>query len=73
MNHDRIKGRWRRISGALRESCGRLISDSGMVDEGLRLQRVGRAQERYGVNKEQARRQLNEFARRNRRWNISGR
>jgi uncharacterized protein YjbJ (UPF0337 family) len=44
-----------------------------MVDEGLRLQRVGRAQERYGVNKEQARRQLNEFARRNRRWNISGR
>lgn len=73
MDHDRLKGMWKLISGAVRESWGRMISDPRMVDEGRRLRRAGRVQERYGRNKELARRQLDEFVRRNRRWDIAGR
>lgn len=72
MNHDRITGRWKLVHGALRESWGRLIADPRMVDEGRRMQRAGRAQERYGFNKEVAQQQFNDFVRRNRRWNIPG-
>jgi len=72
MDHDRLKGRWELVSGALRESWGKLIADTRMVDEGRRMQRAGRSQERYGHNKEQARQQLDEFMRRNRRWNVTG-
>lgn len=73
MDHDRLKGKWKLIGGAVRENWGRLISDPQAVDEGRRLQRAGRAQVRYGLNKEQARHQLDEFVRRNRRWHIAGR
>lgn len=73
MEHDRFKGRWKFVGGVIRESWGRLISDPDVADEGRRLQRAGRVQERQGRNKEQARRQLDEFMRRNRRWHISGR
>lgn len=73
MDHDRLKGRWKLLRGAVRESWGRLISDPRVVDEARRLQRAGRAQERYGFNKEQAQHQLEEFVQRNRHWRLPGR
>lgn len=72
MDHDRLKGRWKLVSGVMRESWGRLISHPRLVDEGRRMQQEGRAQERYGLNKEQAQQQLDEFLQRNRRWNVTG-
>ncbi len=72
MDHDRFKGKWKLVSGVMRESWGRLISHPRLVDEGRRMQQAGRAQERYGLNKERAQQQLDEFLQRNRRWNVTG-
>ncbi len=73
MNDERIAGKWRQFSGALRECWGKLTGNRRRIDEGKRDQLAGRALERYGVNKELAQRQLDEFVQRNRRWNITSR
>lgn len=49
------------------------MADRRCIDEGRRDQLAGRAQELYGVNKEQSQRELREFLYRNRRWDISSR
>lgn len=73
MNHDRIRGKWKQLGGSVRERWGELIADQRWVDEGRRGQSAGRAQELYGVNKEESQRALREFWHRNRRWNVPGR
>lgn len=73
MNHDRINGKWKQFSGAVRVRWGEWIADQRCVDEGRRDQTAGRAQELYGINKEESQRALKEFWHRNRRWDVSGR
>lgn len=73
MNRERIKGKWKQFSGALREYWGELIADRRCVDDAKRDQCAGRAQELYGVNKEESQRELRDFLHRNRRWDISSR
>jgi uncharacterized protein YjbJ (UPF0337 family) len=73
MNRERIAGKWKQFSGALRERWGKLIADRRCVDEGRHDQSAGRAQELYGVNKEKSQRELREFLYRNRRWDIPSR
>ncbi len=73
MNQDRIEGKWKQLSGALRERWGEMIADRRAVAEGRRDQSAGRAQELYGVNKEKTQRALKEFWHRNRRWDTSSR
>ncbi len=73
MNRERIAGKWQQFSGALRERWGKLTADRRFIDAGKRDQAAGRAQELYGVNKEQSQRALREFLYRNRRWDIPSR
>lgn len=73
MNHERIEGKWRQFSGAVRECWGKLTADPRCVDKGRREQSDGRALELYGVNKERSQRELSEFLYRNRRWDIPSR
>jgi len=65
MNRDRIEGRWKQLSGKLREQWGYLTSDRLSVVAGRHDQLAGKAQARYGIRKEEARRQLKDFQRRN--------
>jgi len=58
MNHDRIAGNWKQVSGKVREQWGKLTDDDLTVVEGKRDQLVGRIQERYGVAKEHAEAQV---------------
>ena len=61
MNHDRIEGRWRQIKGKVKEQWGKLTDDDLDVIAGRREQLLGRIQQRHGVAREEADRQVRAF------------
>ena len=65
MNPDRIEGRWKQIKGKVREQWGRLTDDDLDVIAGRRDQLLGRIQQRHGLAKDEAQRQLKDWERRN--------
>ena len=66
MNQDRFEGNWRQFGGKVKEQWGRLTNDPQREFAGRRDQLAGRTQERYGISKEEAARQLKDFLDRNR-------
>jgi uncharacterized protein YjbJ (UPF0337 family) len=64
MNWDRIEGHWKLVSGKAKEKWGKLTDDDIDVVAGRRDQLAGKIQERYGVAKEEAEKQLAEWQRR---------
>lgn len=65
MNHDRIEGNWKQFKGKLKERWGKLTDDDIDVISGKRDQLLGRIQERHGIAKEEASRQVDAFSRKN--------
>ncbi len=61
MNWDRIAGNWKQAKGKFREKWGKLTDDDLDVIEGKREQLAGRLQSAYGIAKDEAERQINEF------------
>ncbi|ADE14726.1 CsbD family protein [Nitrosococcus halophilus Nc 4] len=61
INWDQIKGNWKQFSGKIRQQWGQLTDDE--IDEiaGNRDILVGKLQERYGIGREEAERQLEDF------------
>lgn len=64
MNWDQIEGNWKIARGNVRERWGELTDDDLDVIAGKRDQLVGRLQKAYGVAREEAERQVNDFAKR---------
>jgi len=64
MNWDQVAGNWKQMMGKAKEQWGRLTDDDPALIDGKRDQLVGRIQERYGIEKEAAERQLREWERR---------
>lgn len=64
MNWDRIEGNWKQMKGQAQEHWGKLTDDDIDTAAGKREQLVGRVQERYGIEKDEAERQVDEFANR---------
>jgi len=62
MNWDQIKGNCKQMTGSVKENWGDLTDDDVTQAEGNREQLVGRIQERYGIEKAEAERQVDEFA-----------
>jgi uncharacterized protein YjbJ (UPF0337 family) len=62
MNWDQVKGNWKQFTGKVRERWGKLTDDDMAMVEGRRDQLAGRLQERYGIAKEQAESEIDEFA-----------
>lgn len=58
MNQDRIQGRWRQIKGKVKEQWGRLTEDDLDVIAGRREQLLGRIQQRHGLARDEADRQV---------------
>lgn len=71
MNQDRYFGILRQFVGVVKERWGRLTDNPGVASAGARDQRAGKMQERYGVSKDMAAREFNEFLERNREWDPS--
>ena len=61
MNWDQIKGDWKTFKGKVREQWGELTDDDVDVIGGQKDQLVGQLQKRYGIAKEEAQRQVQEF------------
>jgi uncharacterized protein YjbJ (UPF0337 family) len=63
MNWDTIKGNWKQAQGSVKEQWGKLTDDDLTVIDGKRDQLVGRIQERYGIAKDEADRQISAWER----------
>src|SRR5205814_4419556 len=61
MNWDKIEGSWKQFKGKLREQWGRLTEDDVTVIEGKRDKLVGKIQERYGITRDEADREVREW------------
>lgn len=70
MNLDRLEGSWKQLGGHVKEQWGRLTNDARCESAGNCARREGAMQERYGVSKEEAARQLKAFRARNRHWDL---
>jgi uncharacterized protein YjbJ (UPF0337 family) len=58
MNWDQARGQWTQMKGAVRKQWGKLTDDDLDVIHGERERLVGKIQERYGIEKEEAERQV---------------
>jgi uncharacterized protein YjbJ (UPF0337 family) len=61
MNWDQIEGKWKQFKGSFKEKWGKLTDDDLNVIAGKRDQLVGRIQERYGIKREEAQREVDAF------------
>jgi uncharacterized protein YjbJ (UPF0337 family) len=63
MNWDRVEGNWKQLKGNVKERWGKLTDDDLNTLSGKKDQLVGRIQERYGIARDEAERQADEWAR----------
>ena len=68
MNQDRIEGNWKQFKGKVKEQWGKLTDDDLDVIAGKRDQLLGRIQERHGLARNEAERQVDAFERSNPDW-----
>ncbi|WP_295317401.1 CsbD family protein [Roseobacter sp.] len=61
MNFDVIKGNWNQMRGEVQSEWGKLTDDEVAETEGDARQLLGLIQERYGLAKDEAERQMNDF------------
>jgi uncharacterized protein YjbJ (UPF0337 family) len=61
MNWDQIKGNWTKAKGKLRQQWGKLTDDDITLIDGKREELAGRLQERYGYQKEQAEKEIDNW------------
>ncbi len=62
MNWDRIEGNWKQLKGSVQAKWGDLTDDEVDQAAGNREKLVGKVQEKYGIAKDEAERQVDEFA-----------
>jgi uncharacterized protein YjbJ (UPF0337 family) len=59
---DQIEGGWKQFQGEVRTAWGKLTDDDLEQVKGKRDVLAGKIQERYGIAKEEANRQIDEWA-----------
>lgn len=65
MNWNIIEGNWKQFKGTVKQQWGKLTDDHLDVIGGKREHLAGKIQEAYGVNKDEAEKQIAEFEERN--------
>ena len=63
MNSDVFKGKWHQLKGDMKSRWGKLTDDDLDYIGGKKDQLVGRIQERYGIQRDQAEREVDEWNR----------
>lgn len=61
MNWDQIQGQWKQLSGRVKAKWGKLTDDDLTTISGKRDELAGVLQTRYGLAKEQAEKELDDF------------
>jgi uncharacterized protein YjbJ (UPF0337 family) len=58
MNEDVLKGKWLQLKGQIKQQWGKLTDDDLDQVDGQKDQLIGKIQERYGIARDEASRQL---------------
>ena len=61
MNWDQVEGTWKQMKGSVRETWGKLTDDDFELIAGKKDKLVGQVQERYGIAKDEAERQVSDW------------
>jgi uncharacterized protein YjbJ (UPF0337 family) len=61
MNRDILQGKWAQMKGSVRTKWGKLTDDDITEIQGEAEKMIGKLQERYGYNREQAEKELDDF------------
>jgi len=61
MNQDRIAGQWKQLAGRIKSQWARLTDDDVKRAEGSSEYLAGKIQERYGIARDLAEKQVREF------------
>ena len=61
MNSDQLKGQWKQAKGAVKEKLANITDDDLLAIEGNQDQLIGKIQERYGITREVAEKQVKEW------------
>jgi uncharacterized protein YjbJ (UPF0337 family) len=63
MNSDQFEGKWKQLKGQVKQRWGKLTDDDVTALSGKKDELVGKIQERYGITREQAEREADQWAR----------
>ncbi|MGN6454084.1 MAG: CsbD family protein [Steroidobacteraceae bacterium] len=63
MDWNRVEGNWKQLKGRAKQQWGKLTDDDLTASNGRRDELAGKVQERYGIAKDVARKQVDEWAR----------
>jgi uncharacterized protein YjbJ (UPF0337 family) len=63
MNEDTLKGQWTQLKGKVREQWGKLTDDDVDQIQGRAEQLIGQLQNRYGIARDEAERQVDAWVR----------
>lgn len=61
VNKDTIQGQWKQLSGQIKQKWGKLTDDDLKVAEGSSEYLAGKIQQRYGIARDEAERQVHQF------------
>jgi uncharacterized protein YjbJ (UPF0337 family) len=61
MNSDQLKGKWKQMKGSVKERWGKLTDGDLDVVDGQSDQLIGKIQERYGIARQEAQKQVDEW------------
>jgi uncharacterized protein YjbJ (UPF0337 family) len=64
MNQDQFAGQWKQFKGKVKQQWGKLTDDDLTVIEGNQDELIGKVQERYGIERKEAERQVHDFVNR---------
>ncbi|HEY9021036.1 MAG: CsbD family protein [Paracoccaceae bacterium] len=62
MNWDIIEGKWKQFTGSAKENWGKLTDDDLDQASGKRDQLIGKIQEKYGIARDEAEKQVDEWS-----------
>ncbi len=62
MDWNRVAGNWKQAKGKVKEQWGKLTDDDLTFIDGKREQLEGRIQERYGIQRDLVRKQIDDWA-----------
>jgi uncharacterized protein YjbJ (UPF0337 family) len=61
MDWDRVQGSWKQLEGKIKAKWGKLTADDLTAINGRREQLEGKLQQRYGLAKDQARKEIDDW------------
>ena len=62
MDWNRVEGNWKQLKGRAKQQWGKLTDDDLTASAGRRDELAGKVQERYGIGKDVARKQVDDWA-----------